>query len=100
MISLSLEWPVAISVLAAAFFALVAVLGVWRLPDALSKMHAATKSGAFATAWALLGAVLHFGSVRVALLATLFLFFYYLTAPLGAMYLARALRKANTSADI
>lgn len=78
-------------------FALLAAVGVWRLPDPLSKMHAATKSGAFATAWFLLGAVLSFGSVRIAVLGGLFLVFYYLTAPLGAMVLGRALTDSEGS---
>jgi len=73
-------------------FALLAAVGVCRLPDPLSKMHAATKSGAFATAWCLLAAVFHFGSLRAIVLGVLFLLFYYLTAPVGAMFLGRALR--------
>lgn len=76
-------------------FVLLAVIGVWRLPDALSKMHAATKAGAFATGWLLLAAVLYHGSLRAIVMGVLFLAFYYLTAPLGAMFLARGLMKAE-----
>lgn len=88
-----IEWLATVCFVLGGVFALIAAAGVWRLPDTLSKMHAATKSGAFATAWFLLGAVLAFGSVRLVVLGGLFLVFYYLTAPLGAMVLGRALRK-------
>jgi len=92
-----IEWLATVCFVLGGVFALIAAAGVWRLPDTLSKMHAATKSGAFATAWFLLGAVLAFGSVRLVVLGGLFLVFYYLTAPLGAMALGPALRRADRS---
>ena len=86
-----MDYLISIFALLGGAFVLLAVIGVWRLPDALSKMHAATKAGAFATGWLLLAAVLHHGSLRAFVMGALFLAFYYITAPLGAMFLARGL---------
>jgi multicomponent Na+:H+ antiporter subunit G len=77
------------SILGAAFF-LVAAIGVARLPDLLTRMHAATKAGAFGGGLLLIACALHFGSAYVVLKCLLILIFFYLTAPIAGHVLGRA----------
>ncbi len=72
-----------------AFFVLVASIGVVRFPDTLSRLHAATKAGAFGTALLLVAAVAHFQTVEVLVKALLTLAFFYLTAPIAGHLLGR-----------
>ena len=69
---------------------LVAAAGLFLLPDALARQHAATKSGTLALGLILLGAALHAQSVgfwgRVAAILVLLL----LTLPVASHMLARA----------
>lgn len=85
-----MSWLVSFFVVAGAFFAFVAALGVWRFPDFYSRMHAATKAGAFGAALLLLAAAIHLGSVRAIVTALLIIVFFYLTTPVAAQTLAQA----------
>lgn len=85
-----MSWLVAILLIAGAFFAFVAALGVWRFPDFYSRMHAATKAGAFGAALLLLAAAIHFGSVRAIITSLFIIVFFYLTTPVAAQTLAQA----------
>ncbi|MBB5014401.1 monovalent cation/H(+) antiporter subunit G [Rehaibacterium terrae] len=68
----------------------IAALGLFLLPDALSRQHAATKSGTLALGLLLIGAALVAGDpgwwIRVALI----LVFLLLTLPVASHLLARA----------
>lgn len=44
-----LGWLASASLLLGALLSLLGALGVWRLPDAYSRMHAASKAGALAS---------------------------------------------------
>jgi len=81
---------VAIFLLCGAFFAFVAALGVIRLPDFYMRMHAATKAGAFGATLLLLGAAIHFGSLRAIITCALIIMFFYLTTPIAAQTIAQA----------
>lgn len=85
-----MNWLVAILMILGAFFAFVAALGVIRFPDFYTRMHAATKAGAFGAALLLLSAALHFGSIRASLMALFIIIFFYLTTPVAAQTLAQA----------
>ena len=84
-----LPWLASALVLAGALFSLLGAVGVLRLPDCYSRMHAASKAGA-------LGAVLILGGVaagsggEVALEAMLALVVLIATAPLAAHAISRA----------
>jgi multicomponent Na+:H+ antiporter subunit G len=86
----------ALFVLGGAFFCLVAAIGVLRLPDLYSRMHAATKAGAFGAALMLVAAAIHFGNIRGVVMACGIILFFYLTAPVAAQALARAAYRRNT----
>ncbi|WP_234464034.1 monovalent cation/H(+) antiporter subunit G [Paracoccus caeni] len=80
----------AILALLAGFFALVASIGVVRFPDALSRMHASSKVGAFAGALALLAAAVDIGGTSAVTRAIIAILFLFLTAPIGAHLLGRS----------
>lgn len=70
-----MSWIVAILMIAGAFFAFMAALGVSRLPDFYMRTHAATKAGAFGASLLLLAAAIHFGSLRAVITALLIIGF-------------------------
>lgn len=81
---------IAVLALSAGGFCLVAAIGVLRFPDALSRMHAASKAGAMGGSCALIAAGLHMGEAGGWLRAGLAVLFLLLTAPLAAHLLGRA----------
>lgn len=85
-----MSWLVAVLLILGAFFAFIAALGVIRFPDFYSRMHAATKAGAFGASLLLLAAAIHFGSVRAIVTASFIIIFFYLTTPVAAQTLAQA----------
>lgn len=80
----------AILAVLAGIFALVAAIGVYRFPDALTRMHASSKVGAFAGSLALLAAAVDVAEGGAAFRAILAIAFLFLTAPIGAHLLGRA----------
>ena len=85
----------ALLVLAGACFALVAAIGLERLPDVYTRMHAASKAGTVGSGLLLLGVGIHAGDLSVLARALAGLFFFVLTAPVSAHLLAMAARKAG-----
>jgi multicomponent Na+:H+ antiporter subunit G len=81
---------VSVFTLLGAVFFLIAALGVVRLPDLLTRMHAATKAGAFGGALLLVGCAFFFADGGVTFKAVLTLVFFYLTAPIAGHMLGRA----------
>lgn len=75
---------------AGALFCLLAAIGVLRLPDLLTRMHAASKAGAVGGGLILLAVPLVSLDSSVALRAILGVMFLLLTTPVSAHLLARA----------
>ena len=73
-----------------AAFCLVAAIGVVRLPDLFTRMHAASKAGAVGGGLILLAVALLSFDTAVALRAVLGIVFLLLTTPVAAHLLARA----------
>lgn len=71
-------------------FALVAALGIVRLPDLLTRMHAQTKAGAMGAGLILTAAALQADQVGVALRAAATIVFLLITAPVAAHLIGRA----------
>ena len=90
-----MEIFIAILIVAGGAFALIAAIGTLRFPDALSRMHAATKAGAFGAGLLLVAAALHFASLAVALEALLIISLFYLTAPIAAQLIGQSARKPS-----
>ena len=68
----------------------VAAWGVIRLPDALSRQHAATKAGTLAVSLVCLGAMLAAGESAWTLRLAVIVVFLLLTLPVASHLLARA----------
>ncbi len=76
-------------------FLLVAAIGLVRLPDALQRMHSATKAGTLGTALVILGAML-LGEVARPSTGLLTILFLLVTLPFGAQLLGRAAYLSGT----
>ncbi len=81
------------------FFTLTASLGLLRLPDVYTRMHAASKAGTVGSGLILLAASLHASDLAPALRALAGVLFFLLTAPVAAHLLARASLKAGFPLD-
>ena len=77
-------------VLTGAFFALVAVLGLWRLPDIYTRSHSASKTGTLGSGLVLIALAVHAGDTATTSRALAGVVFFLLTAPIAAHLLARA----------
>ena len=77
-------------VLVGAFFILAAAVGMLRMPDVYTRMHAATKSGTLGSGLMLVGVAVDAGSSAVVLRALAALAFLLATAPIAAHLLGRA----------
>jgi len=75
--------------LAGSAFALIAALGIVRMPDLYCRMHAATKAGAFGVSLMLVGLVIAIPDARIAIQSALIVVFFYLTAPVAAHAIGR-----------
>ncbi len=80
----------AVMLLVGVLLYLVAALGLVRLPDVFSRMHAATKASTLGLALVLLGAMLRVEQAGDAVRLGLVIAFTFLTAPVGAHMLGRA----------
>lgn len=81
---------VSVLMLSGAAFALLAGLGVARMPDIYVRMHAATKAGTLGAGLILLSVAVYFGDWAVTIRVVAAIFFLILTAPLAAHMLGRA----------
>ncbi len=85
-----IEWLAAVLLLLGCLFCLLAAVGLVRLPDTLTRMHAATKAGTLG-AGLILGAVaVLFGDIGTVLRTFLVLIFLFMTVPVGAHLIGRA----------
>jgi multicomponent Na+:H+ antiporter subunit G len=72
-----------------ALFCLVGALGVWRLPDSYTRMHAASKAGALGSAF-ILGGLLLASDPQTALVCLMALVILMILSPLTAHVVARS----------
>ncbi|AVA20817.1 monovalent cation/H(+) antiporter subunit G [Rhizobium sp. CB3171] len=86
---------VAFLLLAGALFSLVASIGIVRLPDLYSRMHAASKAGTVGSGLLLLAVGFHSQDLPILARALAGFVFFILTAPISAHLLARAAHKAG-----
>ncbi len=86
---------VSLLLLSGALFALVAALGIVRLPDLYTRMHAASKAGTVGSGLLLFAAGIESGEIAVFARALAGFVFFILTAPVAAHLLARAAHKTG-----
>ena len=84
------DFLAALFVIAGSFFMLVASLGVFRMPDLLTRMHATTKSGVLGAGLIMCGVMLFFIDSSVTLKALAVMAFTTLTSPIAAHAIGRA----------
>ena len=95
MIGQLLQYLAAAAVLAGAMFGLLAAIGIVRLPDLYTRLHAASKAGVVGTGLILIAVALISTDEAVVLRATLGVIFLLLSTPVAAHLLARAAYKAG-----
>lgn len=81
---------VGVLVLFGAFMMLVAAIGVLRLDDLYTRMHAASKAGTVGVGTLMIAVAIYSGETAVALRALAGVVFFLLTTPVSAHLLARA----------
>ena len=83
---------VAVAVVAAFGILLMTVagIGLLRMPDLLTRMHASSKAGTLGATLVLLAVALHFGDAAVAVRVVVVCVFLLLTAPVASHVIARA----------
>lgn len=73
-----------------ASFMLLAAVGIIRLPDLYSRLHATTKPATLGIGFMLLAVAVHFGELGVATRAVAGIIFFFLTVPVSGHMLGRA----------
>ena len=71
-------------------FSLVAAVGMFRLPDIMTRMHAATKAGTLGAGLILIGEAVYFFEIAITLKVIATILFLFLTAPVAAHLISRA----------
>ena len=79
-----------IGILAGAVFSLLAAVGVLRLPDVYTRIHAASKAGVVGAGLILAAIAIAAGDTAVSVRAVFGILFLLLTTPVSAHLLARA----------
>lgn len=92
---LVLDYLGAISLAAGALFCLAAALGLVRFPDALTRMHAATKPSVFGLLLVLLGVTLTLRDAKVFTLLTFAVLMQVMTAPVSGHLVARTAHRSG-----
>lgn len=88
-----MEIVAALCLLIGSFFALVASIGIIKLPDLYTRMHATTKAGTVGVGFILLAVALSSQDMTVSSRVIGTFFFIFLTAPIGAHLLGKAMLK-------
>jgi multicomponent Na+:H+ antiporter subunit G len=84
------EYLAGILILTGSAFCLVAALGILRLPDTLTRMHAATKAGTLGVGLLIIGGAVFFSDLGVSLRAATIIALVILTAPVAAHLIGKA----------
>ncbi|BDD86498.1 monovalent cation/H(+) antiporter subunit G [Desulfofustis limnaeus] len=84
------ELATSILLLFGAFFCLMAAVGVARLPDALTRMHAATKAGTLGVGLLVVAEAVVFQELGIALRAASIILLLLFTTPVAAHLIGRA----------
>jgi multicomponent Na+:H+ antiporter subunit G len=88
--SVWLQGLVAFFLISGATLGLLAAIGIIRLPDLPTRMHASTKSGALGTALIMFAVIFAFTEASVVFRAFAIILFIVITAPVAAHVIARA----------
>ena len=81
---------IGVLILIGGFFAVIASLGLVRLPDVLTRMHASTKIGTLSGGLIMAAVALHFAELGTVVLSAAIVIFLVLTAPIAGHMIGRA----------
>lgn len=95
MIALVQDYLAATLILIGSAFTLTASIGLLRLPDLYTRMHAASKAGTLGSCVVLLALAVHAGDVSISLRAVAGIAFFVLTVPISSHLLAKAAHGAG-----
>jgi len=90
-----IDYLAGILIVIGAFFTLTASIGLLRLPDLYTRMHAASKAGTLGSCVVLIALAVHAQDVAIATRALAGVAFFLLTAPISAHLLAKAAHAAG-----
>jgi len=76
--------------LTGSFFMLLSAIGIVKMPDLFTRMHAATKVGTVGVIGIVLAVAVHFEQMNVVAPALLIIVFFLATAPVAAHMIGRA----------
>lgn len=85
-----IEITIAVFLLLGGFFCLIAAIGVLRLPDVLTRMHASTKAGVLGSSLILIGCAIFLQETEITARVVATILFLMLTSPIGAHMIGRA----------
>ncbi len=85
-----IEYITGILLLLGGALAVIAALGILRLPDVLIRMHASTKVGTLSTGLVMVGCILAFWNLGITVRAAAIMVFLLLTAPIAGHMIGRA----------
>lgn len=86
---------VSVFLLAGSFFILIASIGLIRLRDLYSRLHAATKAPSFGIFLILIGVSIYFNTPTVYIKSLFVVVFIYLTAPLAAHAILKSFQEQD-----
>jgi multicomponent K+:H+ antiporter subunit G len=96
----ALEVAISFCLAAGGLFALIGAIGLVRLPDTLMRLHAPTKATTLGVGSVLLASMLYLaGSGRFIVHDLLVALFLFVTAPVSALMIARAVLKLGPPAQ-
>jgi multicomponent Na+:H+ antiporter subunit G len=90
-----IEYLTGILLIVGSFFCLVAALGVIRLPDPLTRMHAATKAGSLGAGLLVIAHALFYQELGISLRAISIIALLLFTAPVAAHLIARTFYRSG-----
>ena len=84
------EILVSVFILAGSLFILIASIGIVKMPDIYTRMHAATKATSWGIMLILLGVMIFFPFPGIIIKSILIIIFLYLTTPVAANLLGKS----------
>ena len=95
MIDALQNYLAALLIVIGSLFVLTASVGLLRLPDLYTRMHAASKAGTLGSCLVLLALAVHSNDTAIALRAVAGVLFFLLTVPISSHLLAKAAHGAG-----
>jgi len=99
MLDILRDIAVVFFLLSGTFFFVVGVVGLIRMPDVFTRMHATTKCDTMGAGLIFLGLILWKGFTLVSLVVFLVLLFLWITNPTAAHYIAKGAYESMKSKD-